>query len=269
MRDLRLLKYSKYGDNMRVKLRTNKTKKGSEYLFADFTDNDGKRQRKALKLENTPENRKLANNVIIPRISLSLEESKGEFFKNKIPTVNEFIKKSIDMHRSERNQTTHDDYLNIYKNHINDIFGKKRLDEIKVSDVKQWQTDLLEVKGLSESRVNTIRVVFSLMFKDAINDEIIEKNPFDRVASPTIPISDTIPFTSSEMLHIISQADGQLQNFIATGFLTGARSGEMIALKWCDIDFENKSIRIERSIRNGVTSNTKTKYANSHLKCNI
>ena len=81
MSDLRLLLYKQYGDNMRVKLRINKTKKGTEFLFADFIDNNGKRQRKALNLDNTPKNRKLAESTAHDILAELAEERNGEWFK--------------------------------------------------------------------------------------------------------------------------------------------------------------------------------------------
>ena len=165
------------------------------------------------------------------------------------------------MHRAERNKITHEDYLSIYKNHIEDIFGSKRLDEIKPSDIRQWQSDLSVMKGLSHSRIRTIRVVMTRMFNDAIDDEIINKNPISRVPALVISQSEVQPFTVDEMFTIIDNAEGQIQNFVSTAFFTGARSGELIGLKWEDIDFEKKEISIKRSIKNGVIGKTKTIYS--------
>lgn len=246
---------------MRVKLRVNKTKKGTEFLFADFIDNNGERQRKSLKLENTPANRKRANNIIIPTLILSLEENKGEFFKNKVPTVDEFVMKSINMHKFERNIATHNDYVSMYNNHIKDILGHKRLDEVKVSDIKQWQSDLMTIKNLSASRIKTIRKVLTKMYNDAIDDEIVSKSPLSRVPVPKITMPEIVPFTADEALLIIGNAEGQIQNFVATALLCGARSGELLGLMWKDIDFEKREISIKRSIKMGNIGKTKTPYS--------
>ena len=60
------------------------------------------------------------------------------------------------------------------------------------------------------------------------------------------------------MSSILGSFQGQFQNFYATAFFTGARSGELIGLRWEDIDFENQEIRIERSIKMGEISTPKT-----------
>ncbi len=247
---------------MNIKLHINKTKKGTEFLHAHFTDDNGKRHRKSLNLLNTPENRKLAKNRIIPKLQLALDEKNGEFFNNnKIPTVDEFVMKSINMHRSERNETTHKEYISAYNLHIKDILGHIAIDKVKVSDIKQWQSDLQIIKGLSGSRVKNIRKVLTRMYSDAIDDEIVTRSPLSRVSAPTIDLPDIQPFSADEVIKLISNAEGQLQNFVATACLTGARSGELLGLKWSDIDFTRKEISISRSIKMGVIGKTKTKYS--------
>jgi len=224
-----------------VNLTISKTKKGLEYLGISFTDKNGKRHRKALKLSNTPANRKEVKNIIIPKMMLALEEKASEFFNNnKIPTVDEFVMKSINMHRSERNEATHREYISAYNMHIKDILGHIALDKVKVSDIKQWQSDLQIVKCLSGSRVKNIRKVLTRMYSDAIDDEIVTKSPLSRVPAPTIDLPDIQPFSADEVIKLISNAEGQLQNFVATACLTGARSGELLGLKWSDIDFTSR-----------------------------
>jgi len=246
---------------IKVNLTITKTKKGLEYLGASFTDKKGKRQRKALQLLNTPQNKKVAETILIPKLQLALNENNGEFFNNNIPTVYDFALKSINMNKSKRNNATHNDYVSILENHIKDVLGNKKLDKVKPSDIKQWQTDLIEIKKLSPARVKTCRKVLSKMYNDALDDEIVNKNPLTRVPSPTITLPEITPFTADEVVKIIDNAEGQIQSFVATAFLTGARSGELLGLKWEDIDFDRQEISIKRSIRMGVIGKTKTSYS--------
>ncbi len=50
----------------------------------------------------------------------------------------------------------------------------------------------------------------------------------------------------------------RMKCYFAIGFFTGARTGEIIALKWDDIDLPNRIIKIRRSIRQGLESVPKT-----------
>jgi len=226
-------------------------------LWYSYTSN-GKRVRKPLGLDDTKANRKFVENEIFPDLLVKIKND--ELFKNtiEVPTVNEFIIKSLDLHKNRRKALTQKDYIGIHKNHIKDFLGHKKLNEIKPSHIEHWQNYLID-KNVSASRIQTIRTVLFTMYNDAMKDEIIDKNPLTLVRTPIIKQVEINPFTLDEMKLIITKADGQLKNFYATAFFTGARSGELIGLKWSDVDFENLEIDISRRIKNGEIDLPKTK----------
>lgn len=216
-----------------------------------------KRHRKSLNLDDTKANRKLAENVIIPEIQYKLNY--GTFFENErldIPTVGEYAKISFELHSHHRKITTTYDYESSLRLHINPHFADKRIDRIKPSDVALWQNSLLD--KLSPRRVRNIRAVLNMFFQDAIRDGIIEKNPLTMVKVPKIEKVEVKPFTLKEMMEIIHGAEGDIQAFVALGFFTGMRSGEMIGLQWKDIDFNRREISIKRTIKMGKISTPKT-----------
>lgn len=216
------------------------------------------RYRRSLSLDDTKANRKLAENVILPEIQYKLNA--GTFFENEksdIPTVEEYAKISFELHSHHRKLTTASDYESSLRLHINPHFADKRIDRIKPSDIALWQNMLLD--KLSPRRVRNIRAVFNMFFQDALRDGIIDKNPLTMVKVPKIEKVEVKPFTLDEMMKIIQSAEGDIQSFVALGFLTGMRSGEMIGLGWEDIDFDRGEISIKRTIKMGKTSTPKTK----------
>lgn len=224
-----------------------------ETLWIDFTHN-GKRHRHPLKLDNTPANKKIATNHMIPAILQKI--STGEFFKKTIPIFNEFSEKSFEMHSQSRRQTTQNDYKSSYRLHIKPTFGTKKIDSLKPSDIQVWQNKLL--KKLSPRRVRSIRAVLSGIYQDALKDEIIDKTPLSLVSVPKLAKVDITPFSMSEIFTILDKAEGQFKAFYALGFFSGMRSGEMIGLKWDSLDFNRNEINISRAIKMGVISSPKT-----------
>ena len=216
-----------------------------------------KRYKRSLNLNDTKTNRKLAQQKLIPEIQYKLNS--GEFFKNeiKIPIVNEFIQKSLKIHRTRRKLSTHLDYSNGYRNHVQEKFGKKTLDEIKPSDIELWQNSLLD-KGLSPRRIRTLRTILTTMYSDAIKDGIVQVSPLSMVKTPKAQKVEILPFSLEEVKLLISNIDGQIQSFLALAFFTGMRSGEMIGLRWSDINFNKKEISITRTIKMGEISTPKT-----------
>jgi len=227
---------------------------GKLYISYSF---NRKQIRKSLNMDDTKANRHYATTQIIPQYILKVHS--GELFNNtKIPTVDEFIKVSFKIHEQSRKTATQDAYLQMYNKHIKPRFGNKKLNCIKPSEISLWQNTLC--KSLSPKTVKTIRTILYTIYSDAIKDELIEKNPLALVNAPVDnEVKEKIPFTLEEINKILKNSDGKMKVLFAIGFYTGMRTGEIIALKWSDIDFDKKTINIKRSIRKGIESVPKTK----------
>ena len=225
-------------------------------LYVSFSIN-GNQIRKSLNLNDTKANRALARNQIIPE--LLLKANSGEFFKNsKIPTLDEFCTISFEMNKATRRDLTNKQYKDIYRLHIQPSFGSMTIDKIKRSDFVQWQNNL--TGKLAGKTVQGIRAVFMTILQDALKDEVIEKNYLSLVNPPkVVPVIKVNPFTVEEMYKILDNAPEKIVAYFAIGFFTGMRTGEIIALKWDEIDFDNKLIKVRHSIRSGQYTEPKTK----------
>lgn len=226
-------------------------------LHCSFTL-DGKRIRKALNLNDTIKNRNLVLNKIFPKMKVDIHS--GVFFDKKIPTLNSFSIFSFANHRLERREITTHDYKNMYKKHIKPYFGENKLNEIRVSDINEWKNMLYYDKNLSSKRVNDLKKVFGTILNDAVQDEYIGFNPISKSKSlPAHHYKDIEPFSLEEIAKILHSCEGQNRNIISVLFFTGIRTGECIGLKWSDIDFDNQTIHIQRTIGRGREGLPKTK----------
>jgi len=234
---------------MKLYVKKVKNSKGEvkEWIWIDFYDKDGKRQRKSLRLENSKENWKKAE---LKRANYLLKQKNSEFIEKKIPTLDEYMVTSFKMNEGTRKPTTQNDYRIAYNKHISPVLGHKQLDTIKISDIKKWQSDLS--KKIAPRTVRNTRAVLSTILKDALADEIIDKNPLSGVRTVKVSKTAITPFNMDEMKLILENSKGQDRNFFALGFFSGMRSGEMVGLKWSDIDFFKHEIDISRSRKMGV-----------------
>jgi integrase len=223
---------------------------------------EGKITRRSLKMDDTAKNRKIVQNEIIPKLQYEQYLSKDPIpkvpKKQRTSLLNTYAKKSFEIHAGERNSFTYKGYIQIYNLHIKPYFGSMRIDEIKTSDILLWQNTLLE--KLSSKTLTLIKSVFNSIFTDCINDEIITKNPLKLVKSPKHKETrEKKPFTKDEIFTILKHSKVSMRCFFAIAFFTGLRTGEIIGLKWDDIDWEERIIKIRRRIRQGVEDVPKTK----------
>ena len=120
--------------NIYIKKVKNTNEKIIETLWVNYTIN-GKRFRKPLDIENTKANYKRAENEILPLLQYKLMN--GELNQNKkIPTVDEYMKFSFELHSGGRGKTTIYGHQKNYDKYIKEVFGHKSLDKIKSSEIR-------------------------------------------------------------------------------------------------------------------------------------
>lgn len=133
-------------------------------------------------------------------------------------------------------------------------FGKLKLTELTPRMVNQWIGTL----KVSNKRINNILGPLRSMYRDAYCDELIDKNPMERVKNLSITQREPNPFKPDEIERILNHLQGQERNLIQFGFWSGLRTSELIALRWQDVDFDNNRIyvRIAKVLKKEKTTKT-------------
>jgi len=171
-----------------------------------------------------------------------------------------FARRVIEVGSRKRSERTQSEYVAILDNHILPKFGKSKF-RMKPLEIEEWQNELLD--RLSTSRVKRIRNVLQLILKKAAANGLIKNNPFNNndVESITVKYEDNInePYTQSEVQLLTARAEGWIKTFLVLAFSTGMRTGELMALKWSDIQWDEDYIIVQRSITKGVVGTTKSK----------
>ena len=215
---------------------------------------DGRRIRKATGLDDTANNRKKVQRDL-PTLVMKLKMGEISFDKPRDLTVGYYTDVFLDIIRKQNKPRTLKQYTGIAKT-IVDQFGSRQISDVKVSDVKGWLADLLAEK--TGKTVRNYMIVFRNIFQEAIFDEVIDKNPFTYVRTPRKEKSDFRPFTKEEVTQLLDNAQGWFKNMVAVLAYTGMRTGEILALKWSDIDFENGEIHVQRAMSEFGIGDTKT-----------
>lgn len=78
--------------------------------------------------------------------------------------------------KTELRSTTKANYLYTWDHFIRDTFGKKKIKDVKYSDVLFFYTDLITNKGLQVNTLESINTVLRPTFELAVRDDIIRRN---------------------------------------------------------------------------------------------
>ncbi len=220
------------------------------HWYLDFYLPSGERQRGTTKLRATAENLKVIKRQVIPDIYEGLgKEPIGIEEEAKNWTLQDFAEEFFELQKTQIRPHTLERNIMHYNNHIAPYFGKKELGSITPLEIERWQNQLLQkYKHLTVQKFRSI--LFSIYDK-ALHNDLVLKNPLEKVTAPklqhNIKVEEINPFTEKELNQIIEHANGYMKNFIKLMAATGMRPGEIIALKWSDIDFEKRTIKVERT----------------------
>lgn len=172
-------------------------------------------------------------------------------------TVNFLFDRYIKMKTNLRPSTLAN-YKYMYNKFVRDSFGKKKIIEVKYSDVLQFYNHLVNDCGLKLETLDNVHTTLHPAFQLAVRDNVIRKNPTDGVIA-TMKKGRSRVKTTRHALTLEQQRS--FMNYIAespffcqwlplfTVLLgTGMRVGEMVGLRWEDLDFKNKMISVNHSL---------------------
>ena len=159
-------------------------------------------------------------------------------------TVGEYLSTWInDVHASQLKATTLERYKQVINKHLIPELGAIKLQDLRASHVQALYTNLLTRptatgEPLSPRTVELIGTVLKIAIKYAVNvDEVMAVNPANRVPLPKGKGSIPAPWSIQELNTFLDVArTHRLFFFFRLSAFTGARRGELLALKWSDFD---------------------------------
>ncbi|MBV7417951.1 site-specific integrase [Comamonas sp. CMM03] len=152
----------------------------------------------------------------------------------------------------------------------------RRWDNVQASEItpgmlREW---IGEMDCTSKAIRNTL-IPLRSVFEDALNDGVIEFNPFERIAlakliRQTAKASDYVvrPFTYAERMTILDACRNDERPTFQFWFNTGLRPGELQALEWEHIDWERRVARIVQNQVAGVIKGPKTAAGKREMDLN-
>lgn len=146
-------------------------------------------------------------------------------------------------------------YEGIYRNYVknSDIYGLK-ISNLKTIHLQRYYNSLY-TKGKTSNVIKNLNKLLKNFFNYATDEGYILKNPCSgkRIAIPGESETQErkIEVFSDEEINALKVAlkEHRLKFLILLALGTGLRQGELLGLKWSDIDIDNKQLKVERSIK--------------------
>lgn len=156
----------------------------------------------------------------------------------------------IDLKKKTVRPNTVRNYSERYERNIKNVIGNKLLTEVKPIHCQKIFSDMVD-EGYKTTTIYQTRIALYNMLEFAKENEVIITNPCKKSVKSDIgkPSDKKEALTIDDQRCFLAAAKGQSYEYqYRFALQTGLRTGELVGLKWEDINFERKTLTIERSM---------------------
>lgn len=188
-----------------------------------------------------------AANKALAKLVSDVSEGKIE---STTATVGQLLDAWLDQIEPTRALSTMQEYRRKVRLSIRPAVGSIVLSKLRPDQIDAQYRKWLD-QGLSPTTVHHHHAILSAACNQAVKWGWIERSPVLRASPPSVTRATMKVPTPAQLARLVAEAeaaDPVLAAAIALAALTGARRGELCALRWSDVDLEAGTVQIERAI---------------------
>ena len=146
----------------------------------------------------------------------------------------------------------------LLRNRVKPHIGDERLCRLTPADVRAMYRRLLSA-SLTPSTVGNVHVIVKQALRDAVRDKYMRSNPLDDVKPPKQARKEKQVPTPADVRRLLDAVKGErFEGVYVLGATLGLRIGEILALRYQEVDLTAGTIRIEHTLYHGECSVPKT-----------
>jgi integrase len=202
---------------------------------------DGKRTRKYL-YGRTREQvaRRLARALV--------QQQQGHEFANERLTLEQFLGRWLEAKRGTVRPGTWSRYEELVGLHVNPKIGRRRLARLRPEQLQQFYGELQASR--SPATVLKVHRMLHSAFKLAVRWGAMPQNTTELVIAPAVGRHEFDTFTAEQARRFLQAAQGdRLEALYVLAITTGMRQGELLGLRWQDVDLERRRLQLVRQLK--------------------
>lgn len=237
------------------------TQRGKSYLIRVSDGFDLEGNRKSFAMTWTPEPKMTSRQIEkeLARVAIEFEDSvkRGKIIRDAKMRFADWCPIYLQNVSGRLAPSTYQSYEKVIENYLNPAFGAMKLKDIHPQHVQSFVRNLQEPTAgiqhkLSPSTIKRVYSVLQAILHNACKLGYIPENPAtrDRIELPSTDDPEVDIFTKEEIERILDLLQNEplmYQSLINLAIITGCRRGELVALKWEDVDFKSLVVSINKS----------------------
>lgn len=154
---------------------------------------------------------------------------------------------------------TRNNYMEKLKNYILPHFGNYKIEDIKTMHIVMFLDEISQPgmaasgrkEPLSSATIYEIDKTMRVIFNKAVEWQVLKESPMEKLSRPSIKkrkMNFLDNFGIQHFLESMDQEDPVWRMFFITSAISGYRRGEVVALKWTNVNFDEGYLKIDESI---------------------
>lgn len=170
---------------------------------------------------------------------------------NNLPTLSEWLSAWYESRKSEVSPSTLWNFESTIRLHINPHLGHLRLDKVSALQIERLYAYLSDNKGLSQGSIYKVHATLSHAFGAALKGKLLVTSPLKSIRAPRVHKKAIETLSGQEVRRILRVAhelgpEAEVRWLLSLRL--GLRQGEALALLWSDIDLEQGTLKVNKSV---------------------
>jgi integrase len=207
------------------------------------TDGAGKRQTRYVTLRGTRAEAQAQAAKILATVADGTHTDPSQ------ETVAEFVERWLKTWANDNtSHATWTSYSQLLRKHLVARFGARPIQKLRPADL-QAVYSAMAGEGLADRTRLHLHRVIHVMLKHAAQWGVVPRNVASMVDAPRVKAREMEVLTPGEMRTVLETLRGKdLYPIAAVGLATGLRRGELLALRWADMNLEAGHLQVERAL---------------------
>ena len=177
------------------------------------------------------------------------EQQQGTLVVGPRQTIEQFFTYWLEeVHKANVRVSTYKRYQNLLRLHFLPVLGRYQLGKLSPQHIQALYAQKLK-EGLSPRTIRFLHAVLHKAFDHAVRLNYLSRNLCDVVELPRSEKYEHHSLTQEQIQQFLSCVEGHpLEALFVLALVTGMRRGELLALKWKDVNFAESILQVQRSL---------------------
>ena len=194
--------------------------------------------------------------------------NQGLVFDAGSQTVGEYMEQWLQTSARESvRESTYESYRNQVRRYVVPAIGRVKLKRLSAMQIQGMYRAMLD-RGLSPRTVQYTHAVLHRALRQAVRWGLVPRNVSEDVDRPRIRPEEIRPLNRHQARHLLNTAGESGDRFEALYVLalhTGMRPGELLGLKWEDVNFDEGGLQLNRALAGKNLTSPKTKRSRRRI----